>query len=26
LFLGVQGCAEEERDEKDKVLHFVKIR
>jgi hypothetical protein len=24
--LGVQGCAEEERDEKDKVLHFVKIR
>jgi len=26
LFLGVQGCAEEESDEKDKVLHFVKIR
>jgi hypothetical protein len=24
--LGVQGCADKESDEKDKVLHFVKIR
>ena len=26
LFLGERGCSKEESDEKDKVLHFVKIR